>query len=246
MSRPLRRTLATLFAMALATIGLVLAVPASATSPASAPTITPLADGPLVQANGFAVTGSLGGTSCDAAIDSAAVVYTLNGTPTTAIDRGTTTANSFDFLIPAGLRSTPGVEDILGMSLTCNVASTPTTFTGQLVWAEFAVTKVVTGDAPAGAKFTVTASCTWTEVLSVSPGSVSPAAAQEFTFNLAAGESGSVMAFTDATCTFAETDAGGATSSEILPAGPQTVLASHLYPVTVTNTFPAATPKYTG
>ena len=246
MSRPLRRTVAILVAVALATIGSVLAVPAGATSPAAALTILPLADGPLVQAGGFAAKGSLRGVVCDTAIDSAAVVYTLNGTPTTAIERGATTANSFDFFIPAGLRSTPGVVDILGMSLTCNVSSTPTTFAGEAVWAEFAVTKVVAGDAPADAKFTVTASCTWVEPLSVSPGSVLPAAAQEFTFNLAAGETGSVMAFTAATCTFAETDAGGATSSEILPAGPQTVLASHLYPVTVTNTFPAATPKFTG
>lgn len=236
MIRSVRAAVGTLFAVALLAGGLTIASPAGGL--ATNINVTPSTPD-LIQANGFNATATLSG-SCDATITESEVTFTFGGSPITDIEVSNLADGGFDFTIPPGLTKA-GVATPLVVTVNCLVSTVPTTFTSiDIVWAEIGITKVVTGEAPADAVYSIEVVCG-----SPSPASISPAAIDQFTFELANGETGYLLFFTADTCTITETESQGATTSTVDP-GSVTINGSFLFPVTVTNTFPEAQPKFTG
>ena len=250
MSTSLRAGVGALFATVFAAASLVLAGQAIATTtpvtPAAPATITFAPVGPSMTQSYIRI-GSILPQACDSSITTGEISITKDSAPAigVVVDPGATNVG-FLMTVPGTLANAPGGLNAIDVSVTCNVSSTPVTFTGTFAWAQINVTKIVEGPAPAGAAYPIMIGCTPVVTdASIGTSSVDPAAAPlEFPVVLASGETASVLAVTNATCTIVETDIMGATTS-VVSSSSVTIAASTTYDVTVTNTY-AETPKFTG
>ena len=251
MSTSLRAGLGALFASVLTAASLALAGPAIATTTPVAPSgvtaISFVATGNQISADSIQV-GAVLPSACDSAVAAGEITITQYSAP---VPQVTVTAglapDYFVMVVPSSIANAPGGINSINASVTCNVSSTPVTMTGIFGWAQINITKLVEGPAPAGAAFPVAVQCTPViSGASIGTSSVEPATAPlTFAFSIANRETKSLLAVTNANCTIAEADSMGATTSLVSPAT-VTISASTTYNVTITNTFPEATPKFTG
>jgi len=183
-------------------------------------------------------------TPCDEVPTASQVTFSYDGVEIDTIVPFIVDAANFAFVVPASLMTTPAA--LLFVRLDCEIESVDSFGENNVEWAQIDVTKVVVGDAPVGAEFTVNVECMAEPILSV--GSLETADVPEpysFNLQLTAGATGSVMALIPAECAIAETENAGALSSVV--SVPLVVIDDiGIIPVTVTNTFAAATPKFTG
>lgn len=251
--RFLRATVGAVAATLLAATTVFLAVPSGA-APDPLP-ITLMPSGlAVVQVGTWSVDGLLS-TPCDSAPTVADFDIAIGGVPAPTVAVTVVDADSFTLTVPAGLLPTSLSGVPLTVDLTCPVATTPTEFHGDSVYAEIQITKKVTGDAPVDAVFTVTVTCvgmfdsmTGSDAGATGNG-VDPAVdgLAPVTFTLAADQSESVFVHPPIdTCTIVETDARGAMSTAYAPGSTIAIDLPVRTPVTITNTFPVTPPKFTG
>lgn len=252
MSMSLRAGVGALIAGALAVAGLAFAVPTGAeTSPAAVGNLT------FNYPEGFFQKDSLKvevdpSAACDSNIVASDVTVLVNSVPTTDDSLVTVVGMGVDarfglVVHPAAAAALNGINSI-GISLSCLSSTTPTVFNGGLIYAQIDITKTVVGAGPAGGQFGVNSTCTRPVALSV--GSLEPTTVSETSmdFLLSDGQTGSVFAASFAvggSCAITETDSLGALTSTVAP-GIVTLTSPTRTLVSVTNTFPEATPKFTG
>lgn len=245
MSHSLRAGVGALAAAVIAAATLVLAAPAGA-----APAVYDLYFNPAtstIQAGGLAVIATID-TPCDTAPTASDVTFSFNGTPVADITATILSNQTFSFTVPQGLRTVPGdagLTDQLEVTIQCTIGTDPGIASNQLSWGQIDITKVVVGDAPAGAEFVIDAVCTADPVAAV--GSIAPATLPEpveLSFSMVGGETSSIFLMFAGMCEIAETQNAGAVSSVV---SMTTVVADMptLIPVTVTNTFEVK-PAFTG
>ena len=252
MSMSLRAGVGALLAGVLAVAGLALAVPTGAeTSPSAVGSLSfQVIDGDfqLEALRVYAVPSS----RCDSNIVPSDVTVLVGGVPITDDSQvtviGMNVNNAVDLVIHPAAAGAPGTINTIGVSVSCLSATTPTVFNGGLSYAQIDITKTVVGVGPAGAQFTVNATCTGPLVTSV--GSLAPTVdpATSLDLLLSDGQTGSIFATTSViggSCAITETDSLGAVNSLIAP-GIVPITSPTRSLVSVTNTFPEATPKFTG
>lgn len=247
MLHPLRAALGASLTAVVAAASLVLSTPSGALL---APEISFAPVGAPLQVGSMSVLATLS-TACDAVPEASAITFAYDGSPTTMVSASVVSASQFTFVIPSGLRTVTGALDRLEVSITCPVATAPVQYSGIVEWAQIDITKVVVGEGPIDGRFTINGACgfdgtdsgpTPTVSTMTSPAQSTPI---EFTVRLTAGEKTSLFLSEGAICEFAESDGLGATSTSISPTE-LVVDEPTLYAVTVTNTFPTATPRFTG
>lgn len=247
MLRSARATVGALLAGALVASLVAFAAPSGATTPSAPGALTPTFDEGVFQEGILESEISVSG-SCDSNIVASDVTVLKDGLPTNDVAVvGLDVDAAFGLLIGPGAASTAPTPNVISISLTCQVSGSPATFTGVIGWAQIDVTKTVTGEGPADGEFEITAVCTRVALDSIGPVAVSPSAIDTTTLvmPLKAGETGSIFAVTNGSCDFSETNALGATQS-VIDNPTITISSSITQKVSVTNTFPEATPKFTG
>ena len=242
MTRSLRAAVGALLTIVLATAGLALAAPSGA-QPAAI-TFSPV--GPALQVGSLAIIGTLT-TPCDTAPEPSAVTFQFGGVATSAVTAAIVSASQFTLTVPSTLKTVPGTADTLAVTVVCPVAAAPVTSTAVLDWAQIDITKTVTGDGPVGARYTIAGTCLFDAVDSMTSMSLSPSVLvpTEFSVEVRAGETASVLFADSAACTFSEPDPLGAATTSIDPDVVVLDLPT-LFLVDVTNAFPTATPRFTG
>lgn len=192
------------------------------------------------------IVALLSGGGCSADIAANEITLTFGGAATTVpvvqTDPGFFGKYQFSFTIPSGMATVPGQSNDLGVSVTCNVSSTPTTFTGTFSWSQIDVTKVVEGDGPAGAAYPISVDCSMSPTSAGSTGPTIAGAGTSFQFTLAAGATKSLFSTENALCTVTEVDSLGATSNSPITID---VTDRFVYPAVITNSY-AAAPSFTG
>jgi len=239
MPRLSRSSLGAILAGALLASALAFAAPSGAAAPSTTGSLIP--SFPDLFQEGMFEAEVLASGSCDSNIVASDVTVLKNGQPTNdvaVVELGVD--GSFGLVIGPGASSAPPAENLLSISLTCQVSSAPATFTGVIGWAQIDVTKTVVGDAPEGAEFTIDAECTPSVLASVAslPGPTS------LSLVLGAGQTSSIFAVSNGTCVLTETDSQGALESTVTP-GSVTISSSTTQTVEVVNTF-ATKPRFTG
>lgn len=250
MSRSLRAGVGAFLATVLVAATVVLAGPSSAQLPPG------LSFQPTGNEQVQVGTGSLMGAidvPCDAVPAASAFTATINGVPAPTVAVTVVDQSTFTVTVPGGLFAPLAATDSeILMSLTCQLGGNPYTQTGTIVFGEIDVTKAVVGDAPAGAAYTVSTTCTPSRLENSVQSGVTPQLLADpvtKTFSITAGATVPVFTFRAHSCVFTETDAKGATTSVITP-GTVDTTNPIAYPVLITNTFPEAVvpdpPKFTG
>ena len=189
---------------------------------------------------------------CDSNIVPSDVTVLVGGVPITDDSLvtviGMNDNDLIDLVIHPTAAGAPGTINTIGVSLSCLSSTTPTVFNGGIPYAQLDITKTVVGAGPADGQFAVNATCTPPIVGSV--GSTEPTAISttSLDFVLTAGQTASVFAALPGiggSCAITETDSLGAVNSSVTPGiVPITTPTRSL--VSVVNTFPEATPKFTG
>ena len=245
MSSNLRVRLGAMAAIAIAATTFVVASPASSQVITPVISLQPTGDA-WVQTGSGSLDATLD-TACDSVPTADDVTLMLNG-ETVAPESVTIIDEShFTIVIPAGHAPTvANAGSQVEVSITCDINAAPQTQTGFSAYAEIAVTKAVTGDAPAGAMYTIAAACTPsaapTVANSMRPTDLPPD--EDVQFEIAAGSTVSIFTFRAYACTLSETVTNGALTTTIEP-GTVTTEEPIMYTALVTNTF-GTTPKFTG
>lgn len=241
MTRTVRAGVGAFLTTVLAAATLALAAPSGA-QPAA---ITFSPSGAAMQVGSLVVVGTLA-TPCDTTPAASAVTFEFGGAPTTAVTATIVSASQFTLTVPSTLKTVPGASEDLTVTVTCPVATAPVQSTGVLEWAQIDITKTVTGDGPTGARYTIDGACLFDQADSMTSTTLSPAVLVPTTFSvqLAAGEKASLMFTDSAACAFTEPDPLGAATT--IDPGEVVLDLPTLFLVDVTNTYPTATPKFTG
>lgn len=246
MFRSARGAVGALFAGALLASVVAFTAPSGATLAPSPTALVPSFTGFFFEGMLEATVGVAG--ACDSNITATQVTVLKNGQPTNDVAIvELASPTTFGLVIGPGASSAPPATNGLNLSMTCPVSTVPTVFTGVIGWAQIDVTKTVVGDGPADGEFEITAVCTRNALASVDPASITPSFISSTTLEipLKAGETGSVFAVSNGICTFTETNSLGAIESTV--DNPSiTIASSTTQSVSVTNTFPEITPRYTG